>query len=70
MVKLHIKRGDESTFLYETTTEILVEDLITQLVKIFNGILKVQRLCQGLFAMCTIILSILVDMQEVQTCIE
>ena len=48
MVKLHIKRGDESTFLYETTTEILVEDLITQLVKIFNGILKVQRLCQGL----------------------
>ncbi len=48
MVKIHVKRGDESSFLFETTTEILVEDLIIQLVKIFNGILKVQRLCQGL----------------------
>ena len=47
MVKIHIKRGDESSFLFETTTEIQIEDLIAQLVEIFNGILKVQRLCQG-----------------------
>lgn len=47
MVKLQIKRGDENTFLFETTVEILVSDLVLQLVKLYNGILKVQRLSQG-----------------------
>jgi len=51
MVKLHIKRGDESVFLFETTAGVPVQDLISQLVKIFNGVLKVQRLCQGAVAM-------------------
>lgn len=48
MVKLHVKRGDESIFLFETTVEVLVKELLAQLVKIYNGILKVQRLCQGI----------------------
>jgi hypothetical protein len=47
MVKLHVKRGDESVFLWETTVDVRVRDLVLQLVKIHNGILKVQRLCQG-----------------------
>ena len=49
MVKLHIKRGDESVFLHETTVDVLVGDLILQLVRLHNGILKVQRLCQGIY---------------------
>lgn len=51
MVKLNIKRGDESVFLCETTVDVVVGDLILQLVKIHNGILKVQRLCQGTICM-------------------
>lgn len=47
MVKLHIKRGEESVFLYDTTAQVPIQDLIIQLVKLHNGILKVQRLCQG-----------------------
>ena len=47
MVKLHIKSGDESQFLFETTVEIPVAELIPQLVRLYNGRLKVDRLCQG-----------------------
>lgn len=47
MVKLHIKRGDESQFLFETTTEIALSQLVPHLVRLFNGRLKVDRLCQG-----------------------
>jgi len=47
MVKLHIKRGDESQFLVETTVETPISDLLVHLVGLFNGRLKVDRLCQG-----------------------
>ncbi|XP_071134829.1 cilia- and flagella-associated protein 298-like [Mytilus edulis] len=45
MVKLHIKKGDESQFLYETTVEMPVDDLVKDVSAIYNGRLKVQRLC-------------------------
>ncbi|CAC5424519.1 Cilia- and flagella-associated protein 298,Cilia-and flagella-associated protein 298-A,Cilia- and flagella-associated protein 298-B [Mytilus coruscus] len=45
MVKLHIKKGDESQFLYETTVEMPVDDLAKDVSAIYNGRLKVQRLC-------------------------
>lgn len=47
MVKLHVKRGDESLFLYETTVEVSLSQLLPHLVKLQNGRLKVDRLCQG-----------------------
>jgi hypothetical protein len=47
MVKLHIKHGDESQFLYETTTNTPVDNLITQASLIYNGRLKVHRICSG-----------------------
>jgi cilia- and flagella-associated protein 298 len=47
MVKLHIKRADESQFLFETTTSITINDLIQQISMIYNGRLKVHRLCHG-----------------------
>jgi len=48
MVKLHIKKGEESQFLIETTTDIEIESLMNQIVPIFNGRLKVDRICAEL----------------------
>jgi len=47
MVKLHVKKGDESQFLYETTVELPVDDLMKDVTAIYNGRLKVQRICAG-----------------------
>ncbi|EDV24615.1 UPF0769 protein C21orf59 [Trichoplax sp. H2] len=44
MVKLHIKFGDESQYLFETTCSIAVGELLPQLVAIYNGRLKIERL--------------------------
>ncbi|XP_060067468.1 cilia- and flagella-associated protein 298-A-like [Ylistrum balloti] len=45
MVKLHVKKADESQFLYETTVEMPVDDLLKDLTAIYNGRLKIQRIC-------------------------
>lgn len=45
MVKLHVKKGDESQFLFETTVELPIDDCIKVVCNIFNGRLKIQRLC-------------------------
>ena len=47
MVKLHIKKGDESQFLFETTIEASVEETLKLICNIYNGRLKIQRLCAG-----------------------
>lgn len=44
MVKLHIKKGDQSQFLFETTVEEKVGKLVIELTRIFNGRLKIERL--------------------------
>ncbi|KAL4233668.1 hypothetical protein ACF0H5_008350 [Mactra antiquata] len=45
MVKLVIKKGDEAQFLYETTVDTSVDDALSEVCAIYNGRLKVQRLC-------------------------
>jgi hypothetical protein len=45
MVILHVKKGDESQFLFETTVKTPVDEIISRLVKIYNGRLKIQRIC-------------------------
>ena len=47
MVVLHVKKGDESQFLFETTVKTPVGEIISRLVKIYNGRLKIQRICSG-----------------------
>ena len=47
MVKLHVKRGDESQFIFETTVKEQVSVVIEELVKIYNGRLKIDRLFHG-----------------------
>ena len=53
MVKLHVKRGDESQFLCETSTETPLSQLLPHLVRLYNGRLKVDRLCQGQLGRCS-----------------
>ncbi|KAH3739106.1 cilia- and flagella-associated protein 298-like [Dreissena polymorpha] len=45
MVRLVIKKGDEAQFLYETTVETPVDEVIADVCAIYNGRLKVHRLC-------------------------
>lgn len=47
MVILHVKKGDESQFLFETTVKTPINETISKLVKIYNGRLKIQRICTG-----------------------
>jgi hypothetical protein len=47
MVKLHVKRGDESQFLYETTADKAVDEIIKEVTVIYNGRLKIRRICDG-----------------------
>ena len=49
MVVLHIKKGDESQFLYETTCQVKLSELIPELIEIYNGRLKIERLNYGVF---------------------
>ncbi|XP_052807657.1 cilia- and flagella-associated protein 298-like [Mya arenaria] len=44
MVRLVIKKGDEAQFLYETTVDTSVDDVMADVTAIYNGRLKVQRL--------------------------
>ncbi|XP_053561945.1 cilia- and flagella-associated protein 298 [Bombina bombina] len=45
MVRLHVKRGDESQFLFDTTVTTPVDELVKQITDIYNGRLKVDRIC-------------------------
>lgn len=45
MVRLHVKRGDESQFLFDTEVKKSVSAVIPDILAIFNGRLKVHRIC-------------------------
>ncbi|XP_015430082.1 PREDICTED: UPF0769 protein C21orf59 homolog [Dufourea novaeangliae] len=45
MVRLHVKKGEESQFLYDTHVEAPVEDVIYDIAIIYNGRLKISRIC-------------------------
>ena len=47
MVRLHLKRGDESQFVLDTTADVSVQSLVQQVALIYNGRLKVERICSG-----------------------
>ncbi|KAL2727607.1 cilia- and flagella-associated protein 298 isoform X1 [Vespula maculifrons] len=47
MVRLHVKKGDESQFLYETHVDAMVEDVLYEVTIIYNGRLKILRICYG-----------------------
>ncbi|XP_047510249.1 cilia- and flagella-associated protein 298 [Pieris napi] len=48
MVLFLVKRGDENQFLYETNVENSVDDVVRDIASIFNGRLKITRICYEL----------------------
>nr|CAB3230187.1 UPF0769 protein C21orf59 homolog [Phallusia mammillata] len=45
MVRLHVKHGEESQFLFDTTAQIPLNELLTELLTLYNGRLKIERIC-------------------------
>lgn len=45
MVIIHVKNKDQSQFLYETSLNTPVEDLVVNITTIYNGRLKIDRIC-------------------------
>lgn len=45
MVVIHLKHNDQSQFLYETTLKTSIEDLVVNIAAIYNGRLKIERVC-------------------------
>ncbi|XP_032598986.1 cilia- and flagella-associated protein 298 [Drosophila grimshawi] len=45
MVVLHVKLGDQNVFLYETSVTETTDTVIRELISVFNGRLKIQRIC-------------------------
>ncbi|XP_015585733.1 UPF0769 protein C21orf59 homolog [Cephus cinctus] len=45
MVRLHVKKGDESQFLYDASVEDGVDSVINNITIIYNGRLKISRIC-------------------------
>lgn len=48
MVILFVKKGDEPQFLYETNVNNSVDDVVKECTAIYNGRLKVTRICYGM----------------------
>ncbi|KAK2823397.1 hypothetical protein Q7C36_019997 [Tachysurus vachellii] len=45
MVQLHVKHEHESQFLFNTTVDVSIETLVQQVTQVYNGRLKVDRIC-------------------------
>ncbi|CAH2006126.1 unnamed protein product [Acanthoscelides obtectus] len=45
MVIVHVKHKDDSQFLFVTTLKTTVNELVNSVVAIYNGRLKIQRIC-------------------------
>ena len=45
MVIIHVKKNTVDQFLYETNISISNQQLIEEIVAIYNGRLKVERIC-------------------------
>lgn len=45
MVVIHVKHNDQSQFLHETTLSTPVEELVQKVVAVYNGRLKIERIC-------------------------
>lgn len=48
MVKITVKRNNDLQFLYETTVDTSIDFLLQDITTIYNGRLKIQRICAEL----------------------
>ena len=49
MVRLHLKKGNDSLFLHDTTVKQSVADLVSDVLDVYGLRLKVLRLCDGVY---------------------
>lgn len=49
MVLLHIKKGDDSQFLYETSVKASLAEVVPQVAVLFNERKRLERLIAGNF---------------------
>lgn len=47
MVLIHVKHGDDSQFLYDASLETPVDECTLNITSIYNGRLKISRICSG-----------------------
>ena len=47
MVRLHVKKGNDSLFLHDTTVKQNVAELVSDILSVYDLRLKVLRLCDG-----------------------
>jgi hypothetical protein len=47
MVRLQVKRGNDNQFLYETSLDKTVDEVVEDVTFIYNGRLKISRICDG-----------------------
>lgn len=45
MVRLHVKKGDEDLFLFETSVDAALSSVTREIAKIYNARLKIARMC-------------------------
>ena len=48
MVVLNVKKGEEALFLFNTVLSTPLDEVTRQVAEIYNGRLRVERLCDGL----------------------
>ena len=49
MVKITVKRNNDPQFLYETTVDTMIDFILQDIATIYNGRLKIERICAGLY---------------------
>lgn len=47
MVLIHLKKGDDSVFLYETPAGTPLQSLVPAVTTLYNTILRIRRLISG-----------------------
>ena len=49
MVRLSVKKGNDSLFIHDTTVKQNVAELVTDILAVYGLRLKVLRLCDGMY---------------------
>ena len=57
MVQLHIKKGDESAFLYQISVATSLSELVPKVATLYNDRRRLERLISG--SKCEILLTLL-----------
>ena len=69
MVRLHLKKGNDSLFLHDTTVKQNVAELVSEVLDIYDLRLKVLRLCEGMILLINLSNEISVKCSSIRFCL-